>query len=75
MCHTKYPLFVNLSPAQSPALPVYIMVVMLTKSGWQGRAEIVLIDSIKVARLKTDKNVLNMSLTSVGVRIRQVITS
>ena len=51
------------------------MVVMLTKSGWQGRAEIVLIDSIKVARLKTDKNVLNMSLTSVGVRICEVITS
>ena len=68
VCHTKYRLFVNLSP-------VYIMVVMLTKSAWQGRAEIVLIDSIKVARLKTDKNVLNMSLTSVGVRICEVITS
>ena len=63
-------------PSQSPVRPDYIvMVVMLTKSGWQGRAEIVLIDSIKVARLKTDKNVLNMSLTSVGVRISEVINS
>ena len=30
--------------------------------------EIVVIDSIKVARLETDKNLLNISLTTGGVR-------